>query len=1196
MSDRGRRYAPLVAALACLAGLGVFAPTPALANTPWWHVSTNIWPANIAPGGEGTVAVRVLNVGDQTSSGQITLGDLLPEHLKIQHVGFFVLPSKVAHDDVGPALCTVTGQQVSCRTEPPTEAFFEEHFQKRFKELEELLGEPLSQETREAIEGFERPSLEAEFDIEPLRPFENIEMQITVKDEGATPGALNKAEVKGGGAPSVTQRHAIPISSSPSSFGAEGFSMVPEEEGGGVDVQAASHPYQLTSEFSLNQTADLEHPPALPRNLRFNLPAGLIGNATLLPKCSDLDFKHVFKGEENLCPAETVVGVASVTVFEPQNLKFGTFPVPLFNLVPAAGEPARFGFEIAQAPVTLDASVRTGSDYGVSVSVSNITQLTNFISSAVTFWGVPGDKSHDSARGWSCLVGGHWTENAGRGLPCVGSSDSHPAPFLTMPSSCKLPFLASVEGVSWTAPPVKPEASTLAPRTYSLSDEFGRGLGISGCNQLPFAPTIENQPDVTAASTPTGLATTVNVPQEVSLGANGLASSSVRDISVKFPEGVTVNPASADGLEACSEEQVGFTGPGELDPSGEPGVQTALFTPTIGTPFCPTASKIGTVKIKIPVIENPLEGSLYLARQDANPFHTLLASYIVAEDHESGVLVKLPGKITLDKDTGQLTATFENSPDAPLESAEIHLFGGDRAPLSTPTQCRDNTPAHPGLYTTRATFTPWSGSAPVVSNSDFKITTGVNGGPCPGASLPFTPTLAAGSPNVSAGAFSPLTTTISRQDGDQNINRVQLHLAPGMSGILAGVPLCKEAQANEGTCPEASLIGHTIVSVGLGGDPFSVTGGRVYLTEKYEGAAFGLSIVNPAKAGPFDLEQGTPCDCVVVRAKIEVDPRTAALTVTTGEIPHILKGIPLQIKHVNVTIDRQGFTFNPTNCNPLSITGTIGAVEGATSPVSDPFQVTNCAALKFTPTVAVATAGKASKANGASLHFKIAYPKGAMGAQSWFNEAKFDIPKQLPARLTTIQKACLAATFETNRGACPSASKIGTAIVKTPVLPVPLTGPVYFVSYGGAKFPDAVVVLDGYGVHIELHGETFIDGKTGVTSATFRNTPDVPFESIEVNIPTGPFSEFGANLPAKAHGSFCGQKLVMPTFFKAQNGLEIHQNTKVGVTGCAKKKALTRKQKLAKAMKACHSKHGGKRAACEKQARKKYGPVKKKKK
>ena len=350
----------------------------------------------------------------------------------------------------------------------------------------------------------------------------------------------------------------------------------------------------------------------------------------------------------------------------------------------------------------------------------------------------------------------------------------------------------------------------------------------------------------------------------------------------------------------------------------------------------------------------------------------------------------------------------------------------------------------------------------------------------------------------------------------------------GLEGLLASVKLCGEADANAGTCGPESEIGETIVSVGVGGDPFTVTGGRAYITGPYHGAPFGLSIVNPAKAGPFDLQEGRP---VVVRAKIEVDPQTAALTITTNsperrprDPQSIIEGFPLQIQHVNVLVNRDHFTFNPTNCNPARITGLIASDEGASSPVSVPFQPTNCAVLKYTPTLAVSTAGKASKTNGASLHFKIAYPKGAVGTQSWMKEMKFDIPRQLPARLTTIQKACLAATFEHNRGACPPASIIGHVLVHTPVLPVPLEGPLYFVSYGGAAFPDAVAVIKGYGVTIESHGKTFINGKTGVTSATFESVPDVPFESIEVTVPQGRYSEFGANLP---HGklNFCGQKL-----------------------------------------------------------------------
>ena len=838
----------------------------AQATSPWWHLSTNQRPASIPQGGEGKIVLQALNLGNAATTGPVTLSDQLPAglHLQSAFLTAFSSPNTALNLTVIPGVCETSASSISCSTAK--------------------------------LEEFEI--------IKPLQPYEDLELIITVKDEGAAPGAQNKLEAKGGSAAPAVQRSPVSIGAGAPSFGPESFAMVPEEEGGGVDTQAGSHPYQLTTSFALNQNADPLKPPALPRNLRFNLPPGLIGNATLLPQCSDLDFRHVVSGgEENLCPADTVLGVATVTVDEPFILELITLPVPLFNLVPEKGEPARFGFEVVQAPVTIDASVRTGSDYGVSVDVSNISQLAAFLSSTVTFWGVPGDSSHDSARGWSCLVGGHWTKTAGRDLPCLPSSQSRPDPFLTMPSSCELPFSPSVEGLSWPTPQA-PGGIPFAATTYNLKDPFGRPLGVSGCNQLPFSPQIEVQPDVQSASTPTGLSVHVRVPQEVNHGAKGIASSSIKDTTVTLPEGITTDPSGADGLGACAQSEVGFT---RLAADG-----TDLFTPTLPDPFCPSASKIGTVEFKVPVIEHPLKGAIYLATQNQNPFGSLIALYVVAEDPDSGVLVKLAGEVKLDESTGQITTTFKNSAQAPLEEATFSFFGGDRAPLATPPRC--------GSYETHASFTPWSETPPVPASTAFQITSGPNHGPCPNP-LPFAPSLAAGTTNIQAGAFSPLSTTISREDGNQDIQTVKLQMPAGLSGILAGVPLCPEEQADAGTCSPASEIGKTVVSVGLGGDPFSVTGGQVFLTAGYKGAPFGLSIVNPAKAGPFDLGK------VIVRAKIEVDPHTAALTVTTDQIPHILDGIPLQIKHVNVTIDRPGFTFNPTNCSRLKLSGTFASVQ-----------------------------------------------------------------------------------------------------------------------------------------------------------------------------------------------------------------------------------------------------------------------------
>jgi len=1037
-----------------------------------------------------------------------------------------------------------------------------------------------------------------------LPPFDQLEMRIGVIVE---PGAgscqqhtasckSNTATISGGGAPGAWTSRPVTVGAlgeAPAPFGIEDYEMSNEEEGGAQSTQAGFHPFQTTFTTVLNTSSEgfkapgngpagpTEQEAALAKDLLYNLPPGWIGDPQLFERCSLAQF-YIER-----CPPGSVLGVTSTTVDEPDVLGTGDVIAPLYNLEPEPGEAARFGFFPSEQPVFIDATVRTGGDYGVTVHVENITQITTFLASEVTLWGVPGEASHDGARDIGCLqearevTAAEIAEERYHPAPCHPLQEKAPPAFLTLPTSCTGPSQTTLQGDSWLQPLPFGAQPTLASDVQPA---------LEGCNRLPFTPSINVTPDGTAASSPTGLSVDEHVPQSSTLNAKGLAESDVKGLSVTLPQGVQINPSAGDGLLSCSEAQIGLRTP-------EPAA-------------CPPQAKVATVRVKVPVLEHELSGAAYIATQNQNPFGSLVAMYIYAEDPVSGVRIKAAGKVEEDPATGRLTAHFEADPafagqgeaseflpEAPFEDVVLHFFGGERAPLATPARC--------GAYTTTGTFTPWSAqesdreALTARSSSTFDIESGPHGAPCPGPSLPFSPSLTGGTTNVNAGAFSPLVTTIGRQDGEQSLQHLTLHEPAGLEGILAGVKLCPEPQANEGTCGPESLIGETIVSAGVGSDPVSVTGGRVYLTGGYAGAPFGLSIVNPVRAGPFDLEHDTsnpaqqpPCDCVVVRAKIEVDPRTAELTITTDPsgphaIPRLIDGIPVQIRAVNVTVNREHFTLNPTSCDPLSLTGSIGGDEGATQPLSVPFQAANCAVLKFTPTVAVSTAAKPSKVGGASLNFRISYPRGALGTQSWFNEAKFDIPRQLPARLTTIQQACLAATFEDDRGACPAHSIIGHAVVHTPVLPVPLEGPVYFVSYGGAAFPDAVLVLDGYGVHIELHGNTFIDGKTGVTSATFKNTPDVPFESIEVSIPSGPFSEFGANLPARAKGSFCGQKLVMPTLLKAQNGLEIKRNTPVTVTGCGKVK--TRAQKLKAALQACHRRHGHKRAACEKAARRAYG-------
>ncbi len=1105
--SRGRRLACVavcvaVAALAC-AGR-------AAATVGVWHISPVFAPAHFAPGASGELIATVANRG----AAGIVASPADPSRIDVQ------LPAGVSATSIEEYLFSGQGSFSSTC------------------ELATL--------TCEATSG-------------TLRPYHIVEIVVYVTvAKTVQPGARVRLSVSGGGLEGASSDEAIPIGSAPVGFGVERFEQAPLNEDGSIDAQAGSHPFQFTTTLTFDQgfgksEPEEEYPQAaplaMPRNLAFDLPPGLIGNPESVPQCPLYKFQPNATANSK-CPPDTQVGVAtSLVSYHGVSGLGGSFSQPLgnlspvYNLAPSPGEPARFGYVVitfgAAVPVFLDTSVRTGGDYGVVVSVHNITQDAYFVGAELSFWGVPGDPRHNPARG-NCL---EMSREDGSEECSPEVETTKQTPFLILPPSCtglSDPLTSSMEADTWEHPGERLSAE------YTLRDASGSPAGMVGCNRLGFEPSIKVAPDSQSGSTPTGLSVDVHVPQQAVLNPHGLAESNVKATTVTLPAGVVLNPAAADGLQACSEGEVGFIG---VEPAGGAYPGMALFTPTVGEPFCPDASKIGTAKITTPLLPNALEGAVYLAAQNENPFGSLIAMYLMVQDPVSGTLVKLAGEVSLDPVTGQVVSTFKDTPQLPFEDLELHFFGGARAPLATPGQC--------GAYTTTAAFTPWSGSPPVESASTFDVTSGPNGAPCQG-SLPFSPTLTAGVTSNQAGGFSPFTMTMSREDGNQSLQAIQLHMPPGLSGLLAGVKLCGEAEADAGTCGPESQIGETIVSVGLGGDPFSVTGGKVYITGPYEGAPFGLSIVNPAVAGPFNLGK------VIVRAKIEVDPHTAQLTITSDDsgpykIPTILDGIPLQIKHVNVLINRPGFTFNPSNCTSMGITGSIDSTEGATQALSVPFQVTNCAILGFAPKFAVSTSAKTSRARGASLLVKLTYPQAPFGSQANLAKVKVELPEQLPSRLSTLQKACTAATFEANPANCPATSIVGHAKALTPLLPVPLEGPAYFVSHGGEAFPSLIIVLQGDNVTLDLVGSTFIS-KAGVTSSTFKTVPDAPVGSFELTLPEGPYSALGAP------SNLCKSKLAMPTEFVAQNGAEIHESTRIAVTGCPKaKKAGKRKR---------HGKHG----------------------
>jgi hypothetical protein len=954
-------------------------------------------------------------------------------------------------------------------------------------------------------------------------PGDELLVYVTVSvPAGASAGVLNTASVSGGGAPGASTTETTSVGSSPAGFGFQSFTASVNNADGSLATQAGGHPYSATTTFSLNTVpvgvgtvaADQDV-----KDLAVNLPPGFLGDPSAVPQCPRAVFfqnKPEVGGEasKELCPADSQVGVAIVTLDlgeAGQSKPTGTVLLaPVFNVTPQAGEVADFAFlppnPVAPVDVSIAAHVRTGGDYGVTAVVSDASEIEEVLRSSVTLWGVPGDESHDAQRGLrcnddKCYYGGQ---------PFTGTVK----PFLTNPTDCAAEALAApattIEADSWQNPGVFVSALPAA------------SPAVTGCGLLSFNPALDVTPETTQADAPTGLGVDLQVPQTDAPAT--LATPELKDATVTLPAGMSVSPSAADGLQACSDAQIALS-------SSAPG-------------SCPSASQIATVKVTTPLLPNPLEGQVFVAQPGCSPCTNADAAdgnlfRLFLQAQGSGVVVKLAGTVSANPSTGRLTATFKNNPQLPFSDLKLQFKGGSRAPLATPQTC--------GVFTTTSHLVPWSApeTPDATPSSSFGVSWDGAGGACP-ASLPFAPSFTAGTVVPKAAGYSPFTLTLARADREQDLSQLQVHMPPGLLGMLSSVPLCGEPQAALGTCSPASRIGTTTVAAGPGSNPFYLSG-PVYLTGPYNGAPFGLSVAVPAVAGPFNLGM------VVVRAAITIDPLTAAVTVTSGALPQIIDGVPVRLRTVNVTVDRPGFIFNPTNCSAQAITAAIASAQGASDPVSSPFAVGGCASLPFKPRFTASTQAKTSKANGASLTVKVASSPG----QANIAKVALQLPLAFPSRLTTLQKACTEAQFNANPAGCPAGSVIGMAKAITPVLNVPLTGPAILVSHGGAAFPDVEFILQGQGVTVVLDGKTQI--KKGVTYSHFDTVPDAPISSFETVLPEGPHSVLAANTKTGPTGSFCGASLVMPTTLTGQSGVVVKQNTKITVTNCPKAKKKTKK-------------------------------------
>lgn len=844
-------------------------------------------------------------------------------------------------------------------------------------------------------------------------------------------------------------------------------------------TQAGGHPNYGITDFTIN-TTKTGAPEGIVTHIRTDVAPGVSTNPEAVKRCSMSEFGTEVEPGFFLaptCESGSIIGENKVVVYIEG---LGDYPLSgtVYNLEQPKGLASDFGValelpefitKVKGIPIYAHTLIEGNVEWGAEAEGTgkadyhdyfniNVSTLLPLISSRLIFKG-----------------------NIGKGG------------FLTNPTSC-----SGVGPQTTTTLHLKFEGGATAKSEYSPP------IGTENCGLVPFEPGFHIEQGTKASDAPDGLTTEFTLQHNPDPAE--LDNSQVKAATITLPEGITMNPSAASGLEDCTPEQI------------------AIGTKNPVT--CPEGSRLGTVSLDVPDLpEGALQGYVYLGGPANGPItggpnlnEPEYTIYVSAESEQYGVDVRLKGTVKPNPKTGQLTTTFTENPEQPFSKLVIRFNGGPLAPLANGVKCEASTAS--------TTFVPFTNTAAVSPGASFEVTG------C-ASTLPFSLSQSTANETNTAGAHTSFTFSLTRPSGQQYVEKVTTTLPEGLVGTIPDVAQCSEAQVAEKNCPQSSKIGVATVTAGAGSSPYTFSG-SVYLTGRYEGAPYGLAIMVPAVAGPFDLET------VVTRATLNINPSNTRVTVAST-LPTIVKGVPLRLRSIGITINRQGFLDNPTNCSAeateTTLTSTFGTVQ--TAGLSTPFQVEGCSSLAFKPTFTASTSGKPSKALGASLVTTITQPAGQANIKS----VVVTLPKQLPSRLTTLQKACLAATFEANPASCPAGSKVGTASAVTPVLPGTMTGPAYFVSHGGEKFPDLDLVLEGNnGVRVILVGNTNI--KNGITTTTFAATPDVPVSSVTVNLPLASNSALAAN------GSLCAPTLIMPTTITAQNGKVFKQNTKITPTGC----------------------------------------------
>ncbi len=855
-------------------------------------------------------------------------------------------------------------------------------------------------------------------------------------------------------------------------FGIESFSYEVLDKEGNPYTQAGGHPYMSVTHYDYNHTlvpsrnGTMGSLTGFIKDVLTELPPGRVGGTVVPPRCPG------FVADEEKCSGDTQVGTITIEYFESSGAR-ATRTRGLFNVFAPRGTAGRYSS--IDPYVASDASIRSEGDYGATAGAFDITEEARIVGVTAKIWGVPSDPGHDSER--RCPNGAS---------PCV--SNAPKLPLLRNPTTCSGDPLTTHARVStWEAPNDFAEASALTPP-------------ITGCDQLEFEPTVKVQPTTDLADSPSGLHVEIHVPQNQDPAK--LDPPDLRHAVFNLPAGLAINPATANGMLGCA--------PGQVDLHGANPAN------------CPNASEVGSVEIDTPLLDHPLHGGIYVATPYDNPFDSLFAIYIAVADPETGVTIKLAGKIEVDPETGQLTTSLSDNPQLPFEDFTLDFFGGPQALLRTPATC--------GTYTTRATLTPWSAphSGPPAEPSDsYRIVAGAGGRGCPPdlAQAPNRPAFRAGTISPRAGAYSPFVLQLEREDGTQEIAALDVAPPPGLTGRIAARGSCPEAalaaaerktgaeELAAPSCALSTLLGSVNIGAGSGPAPVHVPG-KTYLAGPYKGAPLSIAVVVPMMAGPFDL--GT----TVVRAALLVDLQTGQIRIQTDRLPAMSAGILLNVRSISVRLDGPEFTLNPTSCEPMAVQGQATSVFGQAAALTDPFRVGGCRRLGFAPRLGLRLFGKTHRGSHPKLRAVLRMPR--RGAN--ISRVGVTLPPSQFLDNEHIRNICTKEQFAAE--SCPADSVYGYARAWTPLLDNPLEGPVYLRS-SDHRLPDLIARLNGQ-VRFELSAR--IGSSRGRIRANVEGLPDVPVTKFVLTMEGG-----GKGLLQNGAG-ICDTPQRSAVEFEGQNG------------------------------------------------------------